>query len=121
VDGKGEVLHRRGRPPLKIRTAVPVGVAYGSDVDGVMRILEGIGLDHPQTCAQPAPRARMRGFGASSLDFALLIWIDHPEQRGMIKHDLLMELYKAFGREGLEIPYSKHDVYITEMPAPAAG
>jgi len=121
VIANAKIINESGGPHLKIRTAVPVGVAYGSDVDGVVRILEGIGLDHPQTCAQPAPRARMRGFGASSLDFDLLIWIDHPEQRGMIKHELLMEIYKAFGREGIEIPYSKHDVYIKEMPAPDAG
>jgi MscS family membrane protein len=121
VIANAKIINESGGPHLKIRTAVSVGVAYGSDVDGVMRILEGIGLDHPQTCAQPAPRARMRGFGASSLDFELLIWIDHPEQRGMIKHELLMEIYKAFGREGIEIPYSKHDVYIKEMPAPDAG
>jgi MscS family membrane protein len=121
VIANAKIINESGGPHLKIRTAVPVGVAYGSDVDGVMRILEGIGLDHPQTCAQPAPRARMRGFGASSLDFDLLIWIDHPEQRGMIKHELLMEIYKAFGREEIEIPYSKHDVYIKEMPAPDAG
>jgi MscS family membrane protein len=121
VIANAKIINESGGPHLKIRTAVPVGVAYGSDVDGVMRILEGIGLDHPQTCAQPAPRVRMRGFGASSLDFDLLIWIDHPEQRGMIKHELLMEIYKAFGREGIEIPYSKHDVYIKEMPAPDAG
>lgn len=121
VIANAKIINESGGPHLKIRTAVSVGVAYGSDVDGVMRILEGIGLDHPRTCAQPAPRARMRGFGASSLDFDLLIWIDHPEQRGMIKHELLMEIYKAFGREGIEIPYSKHDVYIKEMPAPDAG
>ena len=121
VIANAKIINESGGPHLKIRTAVSVGVAYGSDVDGVMRILEGIGLDHPQTCAQPAPRARMRGFGASSLDFDLLIWIDHPEQRGKIKHELLMEVYKAFGREEIEIPYSKHDVYIKEMPAPDAG
>ena len=121
VIANAKIINESGGPHLKIRTAVSVGVAYGSDVDGVMRTLEGIGLDHPQTCAQPAPRVRMRGFGASSLDFDLLIWIDHPEQRGKIKHELLMEIYKAFGREGIEIPYSKHDVFIKEMPAPDAG
>ena len=66
----------------------------------------------------------MRGFGASSLDFELLIWIDHPELRGKIAHDLLMEIYKTFAREGVEIPYSKHDVFIKEMPGgggPSAG
>ena len=121
VIANAKIINESGGPHLKIRTAVPVGVAYGSDVDQVMRILGEIGLAHPETCANPEPRVRLRGFGASSLDFDLLIWIDHPEQRGMIKHELLMEIYKAFGREEIEIPYSKHDVYIKEMPAPDAG
>jgi MscS family membrane protein len=118
VIANAKIINESGGPHLKIRTAVPVGVAYGSDVDQVMRILEGIGEAHPETCAQPTPRARMRAFGASSLDFDLLIWIDHPEQRGLIRHELLMEIYKAFDREGIEIPYSKHDVYIKQMSAP---
>ena len=58
----------------------------------------------------------MRGFGASSLDFELLFWIEHPEERGRLVHELLMAIYKAFERERIEIPYSKHDVFIKEMP-----
>jgi len=119
VIANAKIINESGGPHLKIRTAVPVGVAYGSDVDQVMRILGEIGLAHPETCADPEPRVRLRGFGSSSLDFDLLIWIDHPEQRGLIKHELLMEIYKAFDREGIEIPYSKHDVYIKETPASA--
>lgn len=119
VIANAKIINESGGPHLKIRTAVPVGVAYGSDVDQVMRILGEIGLAHPETCANPEPRVRLRGFGSSSLDFDLLIWIDHPEQRGGIKHELLIEIYKAFDREGIEIPYSKHDVYIKETPASA--
>ena len=58
----------------------------------------------------------MRGFGASSLDFQLLAWIDKPEDRGRISHELNMAVYKAFEKAGIEIPYSKHDVFIKQMP-----
>jgi len=58
----------------------------------------------------------MRGFGASSLDFELLVWIEHPELRGRIAHELYMEIYKALGRANIEIPYTKHDVFIKEFP-----
>ena len=58
----------------------------------------------------------MRGFGASSLDFELLVWVNHPEYRGLIAHELLMEIYKTLGREGIEIPYTKQDIYIKELP-----
>jgi small-conductance mechanosensitive channel len=58
----------------------------------------------------------MRGFGASSLDFDLLVWIEHPEYRGRIAHQLYMQIYKTLTAEGIEIPYTKQDLYIKEFP-----
>ena len=101
----------------KMRIRLPVGTAYGSDVDHVCEILERVGVEHELTCAYPAPRVRMRGFGASSLDFELLCWIDEPEDRGRISHQLFMGIYKAFLREGIEIPYAKQDLYVKEFPS----
>jgi MscS family membrane protein len=116
VIANAKIVNESGGPYVKIRARVPVGVAYGSDVDLVSRLLVEVGAANAETCAHPEPRVRMRAFGASSLDFDLLVWIDHPENRGRIIHDLLMEIYKTFAREGVEIPYSKQDVYIKEMP-----
>ena len=58
----------------------------------------------------------MRAFGASSLDFELLCWIDKPEDKGRITHELLMGIYKTLGEHNIEIPYAKRDIYIKEMP-----
>jgi small-conductance mechanosensitive channel len=93
-----------------------VGVAYGSDVDQVCEILQRIADQHEELSGDPAPRVRMRGFGASSLNFELLCWIFKPEDRGRIIHELYMAIYKAFAAEGIEIPYTKADIYIKEMP-----
>ena len=101
----------------KMRIRLPVGVAYGSDADQVCEILERVGVEHHATCADPAPRVRMRAFGASSLDFELLCWIDEPVDRGRISHQLFIEIYKAFLAAGIEIPYTKQDVYIKEAPS----
>ena len=116
VIANAKIINESGGPNTKMRVRVPVGVAYGSDVDQVCGILQAVGEEHENTCSNPAPRVRMRGFGASSLDFDLLVWIEEPETRGLIIHELLMETYKAFARDGIEIPYSKHDVFIKEMP-----
>jgi MscS family membrane protein len=116
VIANAKIVNESGGPYLKIRNRIAVGVAYGSDVDQVCEILRRVGDAHERTCAYPEPRVRMRGFGASSLDFELLVWIDHPEQRGLIAHELYMEIYKALGSEGIEIPYTKHDVFIKELP-----
>ena len=100
-----------------MRNRIQVGVAYGSDADRVCELLIEIGAAHSEVCADPAPRVRMRAFGPSSLDFELLVWIEHPEDRGRIAHELYMDIYKALGAAGIEIPYSKHDVFIKEMPS----
>jgi MscS family membrane protein len=119
VIANAKIVNESGGPNLNIRTRLAIGVAYGSDVDQVCEILQSLAAEHESTCSHPTPRVRMRGFGASSLDFELLVWISHPEERGLIAHELYMEIYKAFAREGIEIPYTKQDVYIKEFPGGA--
>ncbi len=55
------------------RIRVAVGVAYGSDIDKVREILTLIAVNNPNICRDPEPRVRLRQFGASSLDFELLL------------------------------------------------
>ena len=116
VIANAKIVNESGGPYLKIRNRISVGVAYGSDVDQVCEVLGEVGEQHTEVCAQPTPRVRMRAFGASSLDFDLLVWIEHPQDRGRIAHELLMQIYKRFDEVGIEIPFSKHDVYIKELP-----
>ena len=116
VIASAKIVNESGGPYLKIRVPIAFGVAYGSDVDQVSEVIQAVAESHPSVCEQPKPMVRMRAFGASSLDFDLLVWIEDPQYRGSISHDLLVEIYKAFGREGIEIPYSKQDLYIKQLP-----
>ncbi len=116
VIANAKITNESGGPYQKMRIRLPVGAAYGSDVDQVCKVLHDIGLEHPETCAHPEPRVRMRGFGASSLDFELLCWIEEPKDRGRISHEVYMNIYKGFAAAGIEIPFSKHDLYIKELP-----
>ena len=75
-----------------------------------------IALTDEAVCEDPEPRVRFRTFGASGLDFELLCWIDQPVLRGRIIDALNCKVYKRFIEEKIEIPYSKHDLYIKEMP-----
>lgn len=116
VMGNSKIINESGGPHEKFRVRVAVGVAYGSDIDQVRNVLQQIGEQEEGTCSKPEPRVRFRKFGASSLDFELLCWIDTPVLRGRVIDRLNTAIYKAFQREGIEIPYSKHDVYIKSMP-----
>jgi len=116
VIANAKIVNESGGPYLKMRVRVSVGVAYGSDVDQICELLQEIAVEHEEVCTDPEPRTRMRGFGASSLDFDLMVWIEHPEYRGRIQHELYMQIYKTFAAEDIEIPYAKQDLYIKEFP-----
>jgi MscS family membrane protein len=116
VIANAKIINESGGPNLKMRVSIAVGVAYGTDLDRLCEVLIDIAVDHQEVCIDPEPRMRLRGFGASSVDFDLLVWIEHPEYKGRISHELYMRIYKTLEDEGIEIPYSKQDLYIKELP-----
>ncbi|MCG7899419.1 MAG: mechanosensitive ion channel family protein [Candidatus Thiodiazotropha lotti] len=116
IMGNSKVVNESGGPYPKYRIRVAVGVAYGVDIDKVKSILLTIAEENEAVCHDPEPRVRFRTFGASSLDFELLCWVDNPELRGRVVDMLNSTIYKLFLQEGVEIPYSKQDLYIKEFP-----
>lgn len=107
-----KIYNESGGKWVKFRIRLQIGVAYGSDVDAVVELLERVAADHETVCKDPAPRVRMRGFGDSSLDFELLCWVNHPSERGRISHELYMKIYKELGRSGIEIPFPQRDIWV---------
>jgi small-conductance mechanosensitive channel len=116
VLANAKIVNESGGPWVKYRIRVPVGVAYGSDVDEVCSVLENTACSHPEVVKHPSPRVRMRAFADSSLNFELLAWIEDPEFRGRIRHDLLISIYKNFKQEGIEIPFPQTDIHLRSTP-----
>ena len=115
--GTSKIINEAGGPSQKHRIRTGVSVAYGSDVDHVIAVLEGVAAEHNEICTVPSPRVRFREFGDSGLRFELLCWIARPVDRGRLKHELNCAVYKAFQSEGIEIPYPQRDVHVRTMPA----
>ncbi|MCP4047126.1 MAG: mechanosensitive ion channel family protein [Gammaproteobacteria bacterium] len=116
VIANAKIVNESGGPWVKHRIRIPVGVAYGSDVEEVCSVLEEVADSVPEVVKLPAPRVRMRAFGASSLDFELLTWIDHPELRGRVRHQLLKDIYATFNEKRIQIPFPQTDVHLHTMP-----
>ena len=116
IIGNAKIINEAGGPSARHRIRVPVGVAYGSDIDHVIETLAGVASGHEEVCETPAPRVRFRAFGNSSLDFELLCWINQPVDRGRLLHELNCSVYKAFQREKIEIPFPQHDLHVRSMP-----
>lgn len=112
IIGNSKIVNEAGGPTEKHRIRIPVGVAYGSDIDLVIATLAAVADDHNEVCKSPERRVRFRRFGDSSLDFELLCWIDRPVNRGRMIHELNCAVYKSFQTEGIEIPFPQRDVHL---------
>ena len=115
VMGNAKITNESGGPAIEHRIRVPIGVAYGTEPAKVVEVLEKIALDNAMILDYPAPRARMRAFGESSIDFELMGWIHMPEQSGLARHQLLMEIEEGFRKAAIRIPFPQRDVHLNPL------
>ncbi|AEG31293.1 mechanosensitive ion channel family protein [Thiomicrospira cyclica] len=116
VLANGKVVNQSSGRFVSMRMSANVGVSYDSDIDRVRQILLEVAQADPQVLQDPVPAVRFMGFGASSLDFSLRVWIADPEIRSRVLDSLNTQIFKRFQQAGIEIPYSKHDLYIKSLP-----
>ncbi len=112
IMGNTKIINEAGGRHEKFRIRVKVGVAYGSDIDKVHKVLLDVAKNIPNVCKNPEPRVRFRSFGESSLDHELLGWVTKPVLRGKILHQLNTAVYKRFLEEGIQIPFPQRDVHV---------
>ncbi len=107
-------------PVPSFRIRVPVGVAYGTDLEKVEQILLKVASENPNVAANPIPRARVRTFDNSSVNFELLLWVADPSVKGLETHKLLKAIYLAFAENNIVIPFPQTDVHLhtTNEPSP---
>jgi small-conductance mechanosensitive channel len=97
----------------RVRFRVPVGVAYGSDVNNVRDALIAAAREHPATLDDPAPNAYLDKFGDSTIDFELVVWsreMSYKPRR--FKSDLNYLIYKHLTAANIEIPNPQRDLHI---------
>ena len=112
VIANAKIINESGGPHENERVRLSVGVAYGSDVDSVKRILIDVAKKSGLISEKFEPRVRFREFGESSLNFQLLFWIDKPEARGRTLDALNSSIYKEFNKNNIEIPFPQRTVHI---------
>lgn len=119
--GNAQIVNESGGPYHRARVSVTVECAYGSDVDQVRDVLLRCVDGAPRVTADPKPMVRFSSFGASGLVHEVLVWIERPQYRETVVDELNRRIYKAFAQAGIEIPYSKHDVFIKQLPPELSG
>ena len=94
------------------RLHIPLGVAYGSSVGRVRRAILGAAAKHPKVLRFPKPQLWFDGFGDSSLNFDLLVWIGEPRIQGHIRSDLYYLIENSLRHHQIEIPFPQRDIHL---------
>ena len=94
------------------RFKIHVGVAYSSDVDLVLKILEESTFEHSEFHDRKLIEARLLGFGASSLDFQLLFFSSNIFRIGKLKSDIRRRINKNFIKNNIVIAFPQMDLHL---------
>ncbi|MHC4713677.1 MAG: mechanosensitive ion channel domain-containing protein [Planctomycetota bacterium] len=101
-----------------LRVTIPVGIEYGSDTRKAYELLLKVAEEHPNVLADPPPGALFLGFGDSSLNFELRVFIAGIEHFLQVRHDLHLAIDDAFREAGIVIAFPQQDVHIRSVSRP---
>ena len=96
------------------RESVTVGVAYGSDVELVRKILLEAADSHSWVLNDPAPLVLFTDFGDSSLNFKLIVTLNDSFQSAIPKSELRFEIDRLFRENNITIPFPQRDIHIIQ-------
>lgn len=93
-----------------------VGVAYGTDPHRVRELLLDIAKQYAHVLPEPPPHSVMDGFGNSTLNFVLRVYLPTLDVRLQTIHDLHANIAQRFEEEGITIAFPQLDLHVIDMP-----
>lgn len=102
----------------KTRFRINVGVAYGSETDLVVKVLEESVLEHPDIDNKNLIEARFLDFGNSSLDFQVLFFSEHVFRIEKVKSDIRKIINRKFIENNIRIPFPQLDLHMKKDDPP---
>lgn len=96
------------------REGVSVGVAYGSDVQLVKKLLIQAAESHPNVLSDPPVSVLFREFGDSSLNFRVIFTLDDSFKAAFPSSDIRFEIDRLFRENNITIPFPQRDIHIIE-------
>ncbi|NES80056.1 MAG: mechanosensitive ion channel [Moorea sp. SIO2B7] len=106
---ESEVINWSHGDPVS-RLKIPVGIAYGSDIEKVKIALLRAAKSHPEVLLRPRPQVWFQEFADNSLNFEILVWIGDPKKQFRVKSDLNYRIEESLRRYGIEVPFPQRDI-----------
>jgi potassium efflux system protein len=102
------------------RVKIPVGIAYGSDVQKATDIMLRIARRYPHILNDPAPQALFLGFGDNSLMFEMRVHIPHMRHLIEVRDAMHRAIDAEFRKAGIEIAFPQRDLHLRSVSEKAA-
>ena len=92
---------------------VPYGVAYGSNLQQTMTLVDAAVNNMKHQWMDPTKQAKsvVGELGDSSINFKMFVWADAVKKSYVIS-DVLNTIYETLNANGIEIPFPQQDVHI---------
>lgn len=94
------------------RVVIPVGISYDADEAQAVRIIKQVTEESPLVLKEPGPSVFFVGFGESSLDFSLRVYVRDMDDRLPATDDIHWRIRQAFKEHNIEIPFPQRDLHI---------
>jgi len=106
----------------KVRLKLPIRVSYKDDPELAMRLLLQSTEGHPRIIRDPAPVARLMGFGDHGIELELRFWIPDPQEGvNNVRSDVNRRIWRLFKDNGVTIPVAQREIRVEMAPASPAA
>ena len=96
----------------KTRESVEVGVAYGSDVQLVKKLLLEAANSHELVLKHPEPTVQFTAFGDSALNFKVVFTLNDSFNARIPQSDIRFKIDSLFREHNITIPFPQRDVHL---------
>jgi len=98
-----------------LRIIVPVGIAYGSDTQLAREVLTRVAHENSNVLADPAPRILFTGFGDSSLNFEVRVYVGTIDHYLSTIDEITNAIDREFRKAGIEIAFPQRDIHVRSI------
>jgi small-conductance mechanosensitive channel len=103
----------------KVRLKLPIRVSYKDDPELAMQLLLRATDKHPRIIRDPAPVARLMGFGDHGIELELRFWIPDPQEGvNNVRSDVNRRIWQLFREHGVTIPVAQREIRVEMVPSP---
>jgi small-conductance mechanosensitive channel len=93
------------------REHVSIGVAYGTDLEKLKKLMVDLACSHVEVLKSPAPILLFKNFGESSLDFDLIFTLKDGFKTEFVKSDIRYAIDKTLRENDITIPFPQRVIH----------